>query len=120
MSFKNMLKDIVENVEGGVGAIVMGYDGIPIDDYIKENIHLDVQLMAIEYASILKEIKRTIEVLKTGVLEEVSIASEKSYVTVRVVSEDFFLALVLTHDGNFGKGRYLLKRDVAKINEALM
>ena len=38
---------------------------------------------------------------------------------VRGVSDDFFVALVMEADGNYGKGRYLLKRDVWKLREAL-
>jgi predicted regulator of Ras-like GTPase activity (Roadblock/LC7/MglB family) len=34
MPFKGILKSLVEQVEGGQGAVIMGYDGIPIDEYI--------------------------------------------------------------------------------------
>ena len=57
--------------------------------------------------------------LKTGELQEVSIISELCSVIVRGVSDDFFVALVLPADGNFGKGRYLLKREAPKLREAL-
>jgi len=33
MSIKTVLQEIVENVDGALGAIVMGYDGIPLDEY---------------------------------------------------------------------------------------
>ncbi len=120
MSFKAILRDIVEDVEGGVGALIMGYDGIAIDDYIKEEGPFDVQLMAVEFASVLKEIKRTVEVLKSGDMEEVTIISEHAHIIVRAVNDDFFVALALTGGGNYGKGRYLLKRDVFKIRDALL
>jgi predicted regulator of Ras-like GTPase activity (Roadblock/LC7/MglB family) len=118
MAFKAILKNILEESWGGLGAVIMGYDGIAIDEYTREGA-LDVQLLAVEYASVLKEIKRTVGVLKTGELEEVSIVSDKYSVIVRGISDDFFLALVLQSDGNFGKGRYLLKRDAARLREEL-
>jgi predicted regulator of Ras-like GTPase activity (Roadblock/LC7/MglB family) len=40
-------------------------------------------------------------------------------VLVRVISEEFFLVLVLAADGNYGKGRYLLSREAAKLREEL-
>jgi len=119
MGFKEILKTIVEESFGGLGGVIMGYDGIAIDEYLQPGGGMDVGLLAVEYASVLKEIKRTVGVLKTGELEEVSIISEKCCVIVRGVSEDFFVALVLTSDGNFGKGRYLLKREAARLREAL-
>jgi len=119
MGFKAILKSIVEDSCGGLGGVIMGYDGISIDEYLREGAGLDVQTLTIEYASVLKEIKRTVGVLKTGELEEVSIITEKCSVVVRGISDEFFIALVLAADGNFGKGRYLLKRAVPGLREAL-
>jgi len=119
MGFKALLKSIVEESCGGLGGIIMGYDGISIDEYLHDGGGLDVQTLTVEYASILKEIKRTVGVLKTGDLEEVSIISEQCSVIVRGISDDFFVALVLAADGNFGKARYLLKRAVPELREAL-
>jgi len=119
MAFKAILKTIVEESCGGLGGVIMGYDGIAIDEYLKETGGLDVQILAIEYASVLKEIKRTVGVLNTGELEEVSIISEQCSVIVRGISDEFFVALVMAADGNFGKGRYLLKRAAPELREAL-
>lgn len=119
MEFKAILKAIVEESSGCLGAVIMGYDGIAIDEYLREGGSVDVQTLAIEYASVLKEIKRTVGVLKTGELEEVSIISEQCSVIVRGLGNDFFAALVMSADGNFGKGRYLLKREASRLREAL-
>ena len=119
MGFKAILKSIVEESCGGLGVVIMGYDGISIDEYVAQGAALDVQTMTIEYASVLKEIKRTVGVLKTGDLEEVSIITEQCSVIVRGISEDFFVALVMTSEGNFGKARYLLKRAAPGLREAL-
>jgi len=32
MDIKNTLKEIVEKVGGGLGAVIMWYDGIPIEE----------------------------------------------------------------------------------------
>lgn len=119
MSFRAILQGLVEGVEGGQGAVIMGYDGIPIDEYMRADLAFDIQLLSVEYATLLKEIKRTVEVLRTGEMEEVSIATGLTRVIVRPVNEEFFVVFVLGKDGNFGKGRYLLKRDVPKLRNAL-
>src|SRR4051794_30550740 len=103
MAFREILKNIVDESCGGVGGVIMGYDGIAIDEYHRLAGGIDVPMLAVEYASILKEIKRTVSVLKTGELEEVSIITEQCSVVVRGISDDFFAALVLASDGNFGK-----------------
>lgn len=117
--FKEILKGIVDKVEGGQGAVIMGYDGIPIDEYLHEDVTLDVHLLSVEYATLLKEIKRTVEVLKTGDMDEISVNTGLSRVLVRPINDEFFIVFVLSREGNFGKGRYLLKRDAPKLREAL-
>jgi predicted regulator of Ras-like GTPase activity (Roadblock/LC7/MglB family) len=119
MAFREILKNIVDESGGGLGAVLMGYDGIAIDEYHRQSGGMDVPMLAIEYASVLKEIKRTVGVLKTGELEEVSIITGECSIIVRGITDDFFVALVIDPEGNFGKGRYLLKREASRLREAL-
>ena len=119
MPFKDSLKEIVESVGGGIGAVIMGYDSIPIAEYLPEYGPFDLQMMSVEYASLLKEIKRTIDVLKTGGMEEVTVTTSTERVLVRVINEEFFLALVISPEGNYGKGRFLLRREAPILCEAL-
>lgn len=119
MPFKDILQSLVRSIDGAVGAVVMGYDGIAIDDFVTGDSSVDLQLLTAEYAAVLNEVKRTVEVLKSGLLQEVSINTELSTAIARVINEDFFVLLVLTSDGNFGKGRFYLRRDSIKLAEAL-
>lgn len=119
MSFKEALRDMATSVDGCVCAVLMGYDGIPIDDYISEDAGVDVSLMMIEYSSILKDARKTIEVLQTGELEEFSINTTLFRVLMRAINEDLFAALVIKEDGNFGKGRYVLKMGAPRLRELL-
>jgi predicted regulator of Ras-like GTPase activity (Roadblock/LC7/MglB family) len=119
MSFREILKRVVSEVDGALGAVLMGYDGISIDDYIREGLSDDIQLLAVEYTSIIKEVRRAVDVLKTGQMEELSLATDQSRIVIRIVNEDFFVLLALSYDGNFGKARYLLKRAVPLLRESL-
>jgi predicted regulator of Ras-like GTPase activity (Roadblock/LC7/MglB family) len=117
--FNDILQNIVEGVGGGVGAVIMGYDGIAVDQYFIPHEEMDMQLVAVEYANILKDIRKTAEILDSGALEEVSIRTEMFLVIVRIINDEFFVALSLRRDGNFGKGRYLLLREAPRLREAL-
>src|SRR5690242_613959 len=109
MSLRDTLTGIVKNVEGGLAAIIMAYDGIPIDEFVVPQTEFDLQLLTVEYATVLKEIKRAVEVIKVGQMEEVSITTGQVRVAMRVLNDELFLVLVMSKDGNFGKGRYLLR-----------
>lgn len=119
MSYRDALKSLTESVGGGLAAIIMGYDGIAIDEYISENVPFDLQLLAVEYANLLSDIRRTVELLENGLMQEVTIATDKVRVLVRVINADFFLVLVIGADGNYGKGRYLLNRESLRLQEEL-
>jgi len=115
MSIKTVLQEIVENVDGSLGAIVMGYDGIPLDEFIKESSPIDLQVLSVEYATVLKEIKKAVDVLGSGIMEEISINTDTTRVIIRVLDDDLFVILALLLDGNYGKGRYVLRQQSSRI-----
>ncbi|PLX86555.1 MAG: GTPase [Desulfuromonas sp.] len=117
--FKQILEGIVENTPGGVGAVLMGYDGIAIEQHVVEGDDVDLQLVAIEYSNVVKEIRNTAEILGTGELQEVSVKTGRYFVILYAVAPEYFVALTVTRAGNFGKGRYLLMRDAPRLREAL-
>jgi predicted regulator of Ras-like GTPase activity (Roadblock/LC7/MglB family) len=109
MSLRDSLNTIIQSVDGALAAIIMAYDGIPIDEVTVEQSEFDMQLLSVEYATVLKEIKRAVDVIKMGDLEEVSISTTRTCVVVRVLNDELFAALIMSRDGNIGKGRYMLK-----------
>lgn len=109
MPLRESLNTIVKSVDGSLAAVIMAYDGIPIDEVTVEQTEFDMQLLSVEYATVLKEIKRAVDVIKMGDLEEVSISTSRTCIIVRVLNDDLFAALIMSRDGNIGKGRYMLK-----------
>lgn len=109
--FKAALEKMVKETPGGVGVVLMGYDGIAIDQYFLDTEDIDLQLVAIEYSNVVKEIRHTAEVLGTGSLQEVTIKTGRFYVVIHALTDEYFVALTLKRDGNLGKGRYLIRRD---------
>ena len=117
--FAEILQRIVEETGGGVGAVLMGYDGIAIDQYFSADQQLDLNMIAVEYANVIKEIRKTAQILNVGEMEEVSIKTERFHIVVRIITPDYFVAMTLRRDGNFGKARYLLTRESAALVAAL-
>jgi len=119
MSLRDTLRNIVESVDGGLAAMIMAYDGIPVDEVCIEKTEFDMQLLSVEYATVLKEIRHTIQVIKAGDMEEVSITTCQTCVAIRVLNEELFVVLIMKRDGNFGKGRYLLRLKSFELAQAL-
>lgn len=120
MSLRDTLSEIVRKVEGSRAAVIMASDGIPIDEVVVNTDGLDLQLLTVEYATVLKEVKRTIGLLKVGETEELCITSGQLYVVLRVLSDELFAVLVLDRDGNLGKGRYMLRLKAQDVIQELL
>jgi len=113
--FGEIIMEVVEKVEGGVAGVIMGVDGIAIDNYIKGESSLEIQSVGAEYAVILQQVKGVSEMLKSGKLKEFIIFSEGFILIIHSINEDYFAALALKPEGNYGKGRYLLRMAIPKI-----
>ena len=119
MSLKDTLSGIVEAVDGAISVVIMAFDGIPIDEVNIQQSDFDAQTLAVEYASLIKDICRTVGLLKVGNLEEVSITTGKITVIVRMLNDELFIVLIMGKDGNIGMGRYLLRLKSAELAREL-
>lgn len=109
MPLKSLLSGIIESVDGGLAAVIVASDGITIDEVVPVQTGFDLQLLTVEYASVVKEIRRAVEVVKAGEMEEFAVTTGRLYVVVRLLASDLFAILVMERGGNLGKGRYLLR-----------
>ncbi|MFP2960135.1 roadblock/LC7 domain-containing protein [Myxococcus sp. 1LA] len=120
MSFRTHLESVVNQVDGALACSVMGFDGIAVDTFQKdEGAELDLNGAWVEYANLLTQLRNAAETLKTGTVSEVSVNSEKVLTVMRLVSPDYFLVLALNADGNYGKGRYVLRVTAPKVRAEL-
>lgn len=117
--FKEALRELVDGTDGGVAGLLMGYDGIPVDSFTRDDSELDVQTVGMELSQSLKEIRRATEQLDAGGTREVAIQAERLLTIVRMLNDEYFVALAMKPDGNYGKGRFLLRLAEPKILAAL-
>jgi predicted regulator of Ras-like GTPase activity (Roadblock/LC7/MglB family) len=124
MSFASILRTIVEECGGGVGAALMGTDGIPIDQYTAdiseaEPPETDVTTIGIEFGRILLDIRKASDGLDGGSLDETIIELTRFTLVFRPIDSEYFLLLVMAPDGNLGKARYLIRRHMLAIRQEL-
>ena len=118
--FREPLQKIVDNVEGGIAGLVMGFDGIAVESYTREGHKIDVNTVGMEFSFILTQVRKAAEILEVGGVQEIAIRAEKLTILIRVVSVDYFIALAINPDGNFGKGRYLMRVVAPKLQAELV
>ena len=107
--FAETLKRMVDNVDGGIAAVVMGLDGIPVETYIKQSDRVDVTTVAMEFSFILTQVRKAGDSLQVGSLEELSVKAQRLVLVCRMISPQYFVAMCISPEGNFGKARYLAR-----------
>ncbi len=116
MSFTEILKEAVEKVDGAVSAMLVGSDGIAVEEYFSEKI-VDLAGLGAEASALIKDINRASETLGLGESREFSIVSDTCGLLFRRINPEYYLALVIRPDGNYGKGRFILKTITPKIEK---
>jgi predicted regulator of Ras-like GTPase activity (Roadblock/LC7/MglB family) len=107
--FTETLKKVVDNVDGGIAAVVMGLDGIPVETYVKLGDRIDVNTVAMEFSFILGQVRKAGDSLAVGSLEELSVRAQRLLLVCRMISPQYFVAIAMAPEGNFGKCRYLMR-----------
>ena len=93
----------------------MDAEGIAVDSYARGDAPFDITTVGIEFGVVLCSIKRAVESLEAGEAHEVSIGTDKMTTLIRTLNETYFLALAIRPDGNFGKGRFLMRMIAPKL-----
>jgi len=114
MSFLEVLKDIVDKVDGAVSAMIIGTDGMSVQEYAREKL-VDLTGLSAEASAMIKDISLAADNLGLGEAREFSIISDRCGIIMRKINTDYYLALVIKPDGNYGKGRFILKTAIPKL-----
>lgn len=113
--FRETLREIVDKTEGGVAGLIMDSEGIAVESYARADAPFDITTIGIEFGVVLGSIKRAAESLEAGSAREVAIGTDKLIAIIRTLGESYFLAVALRPDGNFGKGRFLMRSVAPKL-----
>ena len=124
MSFTAILREIVDGCGGGIGAVLMGNDGIPIGQAVREPLpegplSEDIGTAGVEFTLILDEIRKASDALGGGAVTETVVVLSNFSLIFRVVDDETFLAVVVAPDGNLGKARYLVRRHLLALREEM-
>jgi predicted regulator of Ras-like GTPase activity (Roadblock/LC7/MglB family) len=113
--FKEALASMVAGTEGGIAGLLMDFEGIPLETFVNPNAEFDIETVGAEVSVVVKAIQRASENLGAGDTHEVSFNSDTMVTVIRVLSANYFLALTLKPEGNFGKARYLMRVTAPKL-----
>ena len=117
--FKSILREVVENTDGALASILMGFDGITVDSYTGDHSNIDMETIGSEYSQVLMQIRQAAQMLDMGTANEVAVQAENLITVMRLINEEYFVALAIEPSGNLGKARFLLRMQAGKLLENL-
>jgi predicted regulator of Ras-like GTPase activity (Roadblock/LC7/MglB family) len=140
--FRDTIKKLVDRLEGGVGGVLMGFDGITVDSYAREGVAgiADIQTIGLEFAHLLGQVRRTADSLNIGLTRELAFRTDKLTVLVQILNKDknYFVACAFLSPGagddagadlggsamsrggeKLGRARYLMRITAPRIEAEL-
>ncbi len=124
MSFGSILREIVDGCGGGIGAALMGNDGIAIEEVaasktVESPLGDEIATAGAEFGRILEDIRKASDALAGGAAAETMVVLSRFTLLFRSVDDDTFVVLAVTPDGNIGKARYLMRRHLLALRQEL-
>jgi len=111
--FAEVLHDVTSKIEGCIGIVVMGMDGIPIERYqpvkaVEGAPNFD--MLATECTSLLRTTVQATEEVSAGALRELIFMTEKVVVLIVAITSEYVLFAAIESGTNYGKARFHMKR----------
>lgn len=111
VSFAQTLSRMVDRVEGGLAAIILGIDGIPIERHVADlEPAMDIDSVATEFTTLLRRSMRTASDTGLGELSEMILATDRMTFLLRPITPEYFLLLAISKGGNVGRARFELRK----------
>ncbi len=109
--FKETLQSIVEKTDGGLGAVIMGTDGLPVEKFFSaEAAEANLDVAAAEFTSLIRTAARSAKDLNLGEVRELVLSLDNVILLMRALHREYFFLLAVRPDGNLGRGRYELRK----------
>ena len=120
--FSEEIRKVVDHVGDGIGGVVMGLDGIAIETYVRDDKNRSadsVNDLGMEFSFILGQVKKAASSLSIGGMSELALRADTTTVLIRMLNDEYFLAIVLGAGTNFGKARFLSRMAASSLRTQL-
>ncbi len=106
--FKQRLTSVVNNVDGAIGCLLIGFDGIPIDTVYSDEELPEMSAIAVEVSNLLDKFRR-LQVYEGEEVNELSITVGPITALTKVVADEYLLILAMDADADVNRGQTMLR-----------
>jgi len=119
MSFQSELEAICAEVPGCRTAVVMSLDGISVATHVQDAGDLDTEALLVELIGPLNQAIQVTQLVSAGSLSTFEVSTSEVTLLIRVLSEEYIIALVLAPDAIPGQGRFAIRAHSAALRAEL-
>jgi predicted regulator of Ras-like GTPase activity (Roadblock/LC7/MglB family) len=116
MVFSEVLREVSARVDGSIGYVVMGMDGIPIERLVADRRH-NFEMIATESTTLLRTTQQASEELGAGHLRELSFATDQFTVLAVAITDEYLLLGAISNESSYGKARFYMKRAAMRLEK---
>ena len=106
--FKQVLGGIRDRVEGALAVSLISLDGIAVESIQSDSVPLDG--MGAELGGFVKSVRFSNTDLHTGDGLQFALVTEKYITFLSAVTPEYYILLVMSPDGNYGRARFELAK----------
>lgn len=117
--FQDTLRRIAQRVEGTQAVSLVGLDGIPIDSFGSAD-GLSIESVAAELGAFVKSVEGPHTSLEAQEVQQLTIVTDRSCAILSRVTEEYYLLLLLSKEGNLGRGRFELQKAAIALEKELL
>lgn len=120
--FRETLEGVAARVEGVRGLSLIGRDGITLESVGLATGGQDAQLepVAAELTGILKHLMTAESGIEFGIIQQFTIESDSSILILVAVTSEYYLLVLLSREGNFGRARFEARRAAGLLEKELV
>ena len=120
MTFREMLSQIVDQTPGALAGVIMGEDGLAVEEYAPRPGRVELAAAAIEFQPVLREATKAAGAQDPPTqVDELILTTAKYQLLFRQLDDEYFLAVAFDADGTLGKARYLIRTLLRDLREEL-
>lgn len=117
--FKQKLTNVVNNVDGSIGCLLIGFDGIPIDSVYRSEELPQMNAIAVELSNLLDKFRR-LQAYDVGEINEVSVTAGNITALAKVVAEEYLLILAMAASADVNRGQTMLRLIAPYVEEEML
>ncbi len=108
MSFKKMLSETLDRVDGCQGLIFLDYEDEAVDWVCRDEDVYRVKFLGAHLGILMKHIRRVFKDLEEGDINQVAIKHDRSQLLARYIKDGYYLVIILDVDASTGRASYEL------------